>query len=177
VETSDQNRFEHAAVDLSREDFLDSVLMALSSTLQNTVGVKEASGFVSLVGMTVGEEIRTRYERANGNRPLDREALVSALVDLKRRIGGDFYVISDEGSRIVLGNRRCPFGDKVRGRPSLCMMTSNVFGRLVAESQGYGRVTIDEAIASGHSGCRVVIDLDPDDGTGHGRRYHRAHAP
>jgi predicted ArsR family transcriptional regulator len=165
--------FETADISLDREGFLGSVLKALATTLQDTVGVEEASGFVSLVGMAIGEELRVKYEDANGGRPLDRTAVTAALIDLKRRIGGDFYLIEETEDRTVLGNRRCPFGDWVIGRPSLCMMTSNVFGRMVAESQGYGRVTLDDTIASGGTGCRIAIDLDPDGSAGTGRRYHR----
>ena len=56
---------------------------------------------------------------------------------MKRRINGDFYVIEESETHIVLGNRACPFGDKVLGRPSMCMMTSNVFGHVAAENLGY----------------------------------------
>ena len=38
--------------------------------------------------------------------------------------------MEENEDRIVLGNRRCPFGEKVLGRPSMCMMTSNVFGSI-----------------------------------------------
>lgn len=174
MEEINPNRFVSAEINLEREGFFQSIVMALSGTLQDTVGIKDASGFVSLVGMSLGEEIAEKYERANGDRPLDRAALIDALIDLKRRIGGDFFVVSDDGGRIVLGNRRCPFGDGIKGFPSLCMMTSNVFGHLVAESQGYGRVTIEEAIAAGSSRCRIVIDLEPDARAGRGRQYFKA---
>jgi predicted ArsR family transcriptional regulator len=85
--------------------------------------------------------------------------VAEVLVDLKRRIQGDFYVISQDDEKIVLGNRACPFGDLVEGRPSLCMMTSNVFGTIAAENLGYAKVSLEETIATGASGCRVVIYL------------------
>src|SRR5262249_49477918 len=135
-------------------------------------GTKEATGFLSVVGMAVGEEILKKYEQARGC-PLDRSSLAGALVDFKRRVGGDFYVIEDEGRRVVLGKTRCPFGEAVKGRPSLCMMTSNIFGHFAAEAQGYGRVTLDRTIASGDSCCRITIDLDVDNDEAGGRRYHR----
>jgi hypothetical protein len=34
------------------------------------------------------------------------------LVDLKRRIQGDFYVLREDDQKIVLGNRHCPFEEK-----------------------------------------------------------------
>ncbi len=87
------------------------------------------------------------------------------LVDLKQRIQGDFYIIEEREDRIVLGNRQCPFGGYVEGRPSLCMMTSNVFGRIAAENLGYARVDIEQSIAAGDPLCRVVVYLRPQERT------------
>ena len=52
---------------------------------------------------------------------------------------------------------RSPFAEKVVGRPALCMMTSNVFGSIAAENLGYAKVVLEQAIARGDSGCRVVV--------------------
>ena len=92
---------------------------------------------------------------------LNREQVTAVLVDLKRRIDGDFFVIEESEDRIVLGNRRCPFGDAVRDRPSLCMMTSNVFGFIAAQNLGYAAVDLQQTIAAGHPTCRVVVSLKP----------------
>ena len=75
--------------------------------------------------------------------------------------------------QLVLGNRRCPFGDKVIGRPALCMMTSNVFGVIAAENAGYARVDIQKAIANGDGHCHVVVSLDGNDMEA-GREYFRS---
>jgi predicted ArsR family transcriptional regulator len=83
------------------------------------------------------------------------------LVDLKRRIEGDFFVIEENDDKIVLGNRQCPFAEKVVGRPSMCMMTSNVFGHIAADNLGYSKVALRETIADGASECRVIVYLRP----------------
>ena len=49
----------------------------------------------------------------------------------------------------------------VVGRPALCMMTSNVFGSISADNLGYSKVVIEQAIARGDTGCRVVAYLKP----------------
>jgi hypothetical protein len=38
----------------------------------------------------------------------------------KRRILGDFFIIENTPEKIVLGNRACPFAEKVIGRTSMC---------------------------------------------------------
>ena len=71
---------------------------------------------------------------------LKREQISAALVDLKQRIKGNFSIVSEDDDKIVLQTTSCPFEDKVVGRPSLCMMTSNVFGTITAENLGYAIV-------------------------------------
>lgn len=148
-----------------RDVFLRTLLRELTGTLQDVIGLEEASGFVSVVGRRMGDAIDQRYRRHLKAPKLSREQVSEVLVDLKARIEGDFRVISEDEHRIVLGNRRCPFGDAVKDRPALCMMTSNVFGTIVAENLGYARVQLEETIARGHGGCRIVIDLEPPETT------------
>ena len=84
-------------------------------------------------------------------------------------------MVEEDDTRIVLGNRACPFGELVRDRPSLCMMTSNVFGRIAAENLGYARVELRETIARGDPGCRVVVHLVPgDEADPQAREYFRS---
>ena len=146
---------------LERDLFLRTLLRHLAGTQQKVVGLEEASGFISVVGQEMGEEINQSYRDALGVSQLTREQVADVLVDLKRRIQGDFYVIEQDDEKIVLGNRACPFAEKVIGRPALCMMTSNVFGSIAAENLGYAKVVIEEAIANGDPGCRVVVHLKP----------------
>jgi hypothetical protein len=44
---------------------------------------------------------------------LSPEQMADLFVRLKGAMDGDFYVIDADERRIVLGNRRCPFGDDV----------------------------------------------------------------
>ena len=160
---------------LGRDVFLRRLLRELSGTLQDVVGAEEAAGYISVVGAAMGEHIDAEYKRALRLDRLDREQVARVLVDLKRRIEGDFFVIEEDSTKIVLGNRACPFGEFVEGRPSLCMMTSNVFGRIAAENLGYARVELQETIAQGHPGCRVVVHLVPsDEADPQAREYFRA---
>jgi hypothetical protein len=162
-------------IPLERDVFLRSLLRHLAGTLQDVVGIKEASGFVSIVGQEMGNDINQSYKRALAVESLTREQVGEVLVDLKRRIQGDFSIVEEDDEKIVLENRVCPFGDKVLDRPALCMMTSNVFGSIVADNLGYAKVAIEKAIARGDEGCRVVVylknSLAADDAQG--REYYK----
>lgn len=162
------------AVPLERDIFLRILIRELSGTLQDVVGLDEAAGFVSIVGQRMGQQIDRQYRAALGVERLDRNQIREVLVDLKRRIQGDFYVAEETDEKIVFGNRACPFGDKVLGRPAMCMMTSNVFGSIAAENLGYARVELEETIANGDGACRVVVHLKPTSGPGgaRGREYY-----
>lgn len=173
---SNDDRIPALELPLERDVFLRDLIRHLSGTLQDVVGLEEAAGFVSVVGQRVGEQINNTYKAALQVDVLSREQVSDVLVDLKRRILGDFYIIEEDEKKIVLGNRQCPFEDKVLGRPAMCMMTSNVFGVITAENLGYAKVVLEETIARGDAGCRVVVHLKPtaESEGAEGREYYRA---
>jgi predicted ArsR family transcriptional regulator len=150
-------------VELHRDLFLRKLLRELAGTLQDVVGVEEASGYITVVGRSIGEQIDSAYKKALAVDHLSKEQVAQVLVDLKKRIEGDFFILEETEDRIVLGNRACPFGEMVLDRPSLCMMTSNVFGYIAAQNLGYAAVELEQTIAEGAPGCRVVVHLRPTD--------------
>lgn len=150
-------------IPLERDGFTRSLIRELAGTLEEVVGIDDAAGYISVVGTAIGEQIDATYKEALAVDRLTRGQVAEVLVDLKRRIQGEFFIIEETEDRIVLGNRACPFGDKVVDRPSLCMMTSNVFGHIAGQNLGYAAVDLEQTIAEGHAGCRVVVYLRPDD--------------
>jgi predicted ArsR family transcriptional regulator len=159
------------AIPLDRDRFMRTLIRELAGTLESVVGAEDASGYISVVGATIGEDINGAYRKALQVSNLSRAQVADVLVDLKRRIEGEFYIIDENEDRIVLGNRACPFGEKVIGRPSMCMMTSNVFGHIAAENLGYARVELENTIAEGHAECRVIVHLKPAESGG--REYFK----
>lgn len=150
-----------AALDISleRDVFMRTFVRELANVLSDVVGTEEASGFLSVVGQVMGRQINLQYLQALQLKALSREQVAAVLVDFKRRIKGDFYVIEQDNEKIVLGNRLCPFAEKVLGQKTLCMMTSNVFGSITADNLGYAKVQLKETIAEGRPECRVVVYL------------------
>jgi hypothetical protein len=140
------------SIPLERDVFLRTLIRELSGTLQDVVGLEEASGFVSVVGQRVGDQINESYKNALQVAGLDRPQVAAVLVDLKRRIEGDFYVIEETEEKIVLGNRACPFGDKVLGRPAMC----DDFERVRRDSRREPRVLQGRAEGNHRPGtCRL----------------------
>lgn len=154
---TNNNEVKGIKLPLERDIFLRNLLRELSGTLEDVVGLEESSGFISIVGQRVGDWINEEYRRALSTEKLTPEQVRTVLIDFKARIQGDFFLIEEDEEKIVLGNRRCPFGDCVKDRSSLCMMTSNVFGVIAAENLGYSKVCLHETIAQGASGCKVVV--------------------
>lgn len=153
------------ATNLTAERFFADTVCSLAGTIESVVGLTDASAFVAQVGSDIGQKISGEYRAAHGGTlPRDPRAIADILADLKHRIGGEFRVVSADKDKLVLTASRCPFAERVEGKPSLCMMTTNVFGRVVANANGYARVDIDEAIALGHGRCHVTVHLRrPDD--------------
>jgi predicted ArsR family transcriptional regulator len=148
-------------VPLGHDLFLRTLIRELAGALEEVAGDDEASGLISIVGQRLGDQIDAAYRSALGVQRLAPEQVAEVLVDLERRILGDFYIIEQTDERIVLGNRACPFAEKVLDRPALCMVTSNIFGVIAAENLGYSKVVLEETIAGGARGCRVVVHLRP----------------
>jgi len=159
------NEMKKLDVPIERDWFFRRMIRTFAKSLEETVGVSEASGYVALVGSEMGQWIESEYQKSADEDCFGREEVAEMLVDLKRRIGGDFHIVSVDENRIVLGNRKCPFDELAIGRPSLCQMTSNVFGRITANQLGYARIELEETIAKGHDGCHIVIHLKPDGDT------------
>jgi predicted ArsR family transcriptional regulator len=161
------------SIPLERDIFLRTLIRELAGTLQDVVGLEEASGFISVVRQSMGRQIDQDYKAALAVSHLTPAQVADVLVDLKRRIQGDFYIIEQTNEKIVLGNRTCPFAEKVIDRPAICMMTSNVFGFITAENLGYAKVELQETISLGAPGCRVVVYLKPtpEAEASHGREY------
>jgi len=151
--------FSALEVPLDRDLFMRSLIRELSSVLEDVVGLEHTIGFISMVGQTMGDQIGAHYKEALGASKLTRPQVTEALLDLKHRIAGDFYLITQTDEQITMGCRACPFGDKVLDRRSMCMMTSNVFGTITSQNLGYAKVELAETIAAGDTECLVKVHL------------------
>ncbi len=150
-----------AALDISlnRDVFMRTLVREMTNVLCDVVGLEQATGFVAVVGQTMGRQIDQDYRHALQLPRLSREQVAAVLVDLKKRIQGDFYIVEQDDRHILLRNRACPFEDKVQGQRALCMMTSNVFGCIAAENLGYAKVELRQTIAEGAPECEVAVHL------------------
>jgi anti-sigma regulatory factor (Ser/Thr protein kinase) len=158
----------------SREPFLRALVVEMSRALADTHGPLASEEAVARVGATVGGQMEEEYRQARAVvGRLTAKQIADCYVRLKAAIDGEFYLISLSEDRIVLGNRRCPFGETVHHSPSLCRMTSSVFGGIAARNHGQAVVLLDERIAVGDPECRITVLLGPDAATrtAGGHRY------
>jgi anti-sigma regulatory factor (Ser/Thr protein kinase) len=159
-----------------KESFLRALVVQLAQAIETIHGPAASEAAVAQVGADVGGQMEEEYRAAhNLVGRMSLEQIADCYVRLKHAIDGDFFVIEASESRIVLGNNRCPFGDVVRLAPALCRMTSSVFGGIAARNSSEGAaVVLEERIAVGDPGCRVVVYLDrePDD-TNAAHHYRR----
>jgi DNA-binding NarL/FixJ family response regulator/anti-sigma regulatory factor (Ser/Thr protein kinase) len=143
-----------------KEAFLRALVVELAQTIEADQGPDVAAATVAQVGADIGGRMEQAYRVATGIAGrLSPEQMADLYVRLKGAIGGDFYVIQADERKIVLGNRRCPFGDVVQREPALCHMTSSVFGGIAARNASRSAVDLQERIALGDPECRIVIWL------------------
>ncbi len=160
-----------------KESFLRALVVQLAQTIEFQHGPDAAEAAVAQVGTDVGGQMEAEFRRAA--RVVGRmspEQLGRCYVRLKHAIDGGFSVVEADEEHIVLANDRCPFGDVVKLAPSLCRMTSSVFGGIAARNSDDGAaVLLEERIAVGDPGCRVVVYLGepPAQARAHAHRYHQ----
>ena len=173
---NETSEFYRLTIPLDRDRFARDLLGEFVDSLTHAVGAHKAGEFISQIGERTGAKACTYYCAALRRLTLTSSQIAAAFVDLKRRIGGDSYIVEQSDDKIVLGDRACPLGCKVLGRPALCMMTSGVFGAMAAHGAGYAKVELKETIALRHKECRVVVYLKPTAQAKRatGREYRRA---
>ena len=165
-------------VSLDRDIFLTSLVGELESTLKDTVGPDEASGWINAAGERVGERISEGYKSALAVRELPRARISEVLVDVSRRVASGYEALEEEDDRIVMINRTCSCGEKGPGHASMCTMTANVFGAIVAENLGYARVSLERKTIDGVPACVLHIGLQPSaQAGGQAREYFRGGRP
>ena len=160
-----------------KESFLRALVVQLAQTIELQHGPDAAEAAVAQVGTDVGGQMEEEFRRAE--RVVGRmspEQVGRCYVRLKHAIDGGFSVVEADEEHIVLVNDRCPFGDAVQLAPSLCRMTSSVFGGIAARNSDDGSaVLLEERIAVGDPRCRVVVHLGepPAQVRAHAHRYHQ----
>ena len=74
-------------IPLDRDVFLRTLIRELSGVLEDVVGLEEASGFISIVGQNIGNQMDLDYKEALGVSRLTRAQVADVLVDLKVTAG------------------------------------------------------------------------------------------
>ena len=161
-----------------KESFLRALVVQLSQAVEANEGPAAAEAAVAQVGADVGGQMEAEYRAAKGIvGRMTPEQIADCYVRLKHAIDGHFTIEEVTADRLVLTSTCCPFGEAVRAAPALCRMTSSVFGGIAARNSGKGAlVLLEERVAVGDPGCRVVVWLTADQAEVP-PWSHRYHAP
>lgn len=135
--------------DLLPDDRPAHLIGLIASEMASGRSLEEAA---ARAGATVAErEVRREGVAA------DAGDVARVLVDTERRLGADFEVVSSDPHRVVVRNRRCPFGSTAT---AMCRFTSALAGGLAARVSGQAEVNVVESLAAGDHQCHLVLDLD-----------------
>ncbi len=159
-----------------KESFLRALVVQLAQAIEVQHGQDAADAAVAQVGTDVGGQMEDEFRAAMTiTERMTPEQMGACYVRLKHAIDGGFRVLEATPERIVLVNDRCPFGPAVQQAPSLCRMTSSVFGGIAARnSEGGASVLLEERIAVGDPGCRVTVQLNVPEATAAPEAHHYA---
>lgn len=147
-------------VKLDRDEFLRQLITSLGYLNEGILGSDVVGAYIMQVGLSMGAAIEERYKQFWGiARPFTLEEYAHVIVDLKQKIRGNFSLVSLEPEKVVVRTTSCPFDRLVQRSPSLCFMTSSVFGGIAARNFGYAKVVLHQRIALGDPGCLVTVYL------------------
>jgi PAS domain S-box-containing protein len=161
-------------VPLDRDGFMRRLIASLGHLNEGILGSDIAGAYIMNVGLSMGAAIEAEYKHFWGiERSFTVDEYAHVIVDLKQKIQGNFSVVSKSDQKVVVRTTSCPFDDFVRQSPSLCFMTSSVFGGIAARNFGYAKVVLHRRIALGDDGCYVTVYLrsTPEAEAAVGREY------
>lgn len=145
---------------LDRDIFMRRLIASLGHLNEGILGSELTGAYIMNVGLSMGAAIEEEYKRFWGiNRALTLDEYAHVIIDLKQKIQGNFSLVSKDPLKVVVRTTSCPFDALVRQSPSLCFMTSSVFGGIAARNFGYAKVVLHQRIALGDPGCYVTIHL------------------
>ncbi|GIV96810.1 MAG: hypothetical protein KatS3mg057_1467 [Herpetosiphonaceae bacterium] len=162
-------------IPLDRDTFMRQLIASLGHLNEAILGSDVAGAYIMNVGLSMGAAIEAEYKRFWGiDRPFTLDEYAHVIVDLKQKIQGNFSLVSKDPTKIVVSTTSCPFDDFVRRSPSLCFMTSSVFGGIAARNFGYGKTVLHKRIALGDPGCYVTVYLQrtPEAAAAIGKEYY-----
>jgi polyhydroxyalkanoate synthesis regulator phasin len=173
AETYEERPHTDLPVSLDRDVFMRLLITNFAHVIEHLLDSDMAEAYVMQVGLSMGKQIEEVYKATFGTGELDLDQYAEVIIDLKRHIQGRFYLVEATPERVIAKTTSCPFEGIVRNAPSLCMMTSSVFGGIAARNFGYSKVELKERIALGHAGCTVVVHLKqtPETAAVEGKEY------
>lgn len=152
----------HTPIDLERDEFMRQLITSLGHLNETILGSDVAGAYIMNVGLSMGAAIEQSYKRFwQIDRPFTLDEYTHVIIDLKQKIHGNFSLVSQDPTRVVVRTTSCPFDTLVHRSPSLCFMTSSVFGGIAARNFGYAKVILQKRIALGDDGCYVIVHLTP----------------
>lgn len=161
-------------IPLDRDTFMRRLIASLGHLNEGILGNDIAGAYIMNVGLSMGAAIEAEYKRFwNIDRPFTLDEYAHVIVDLKQKIKGNFSLVSKDSTKVVVRTTSCPFDEFVRQSPSLCFMTSSVFGGIAARNFGYAKTVLHKRIALGDPGCYVTVYLQrtPESEAAVGKEY------
>lgn len=161
-------------ITLDRDSFMRRLVSSLGHLNEGLLGSDVAGAYILNVGLSMGAAIEAEYKRYwRLDRALTVDEYAHVIVDLEQKIHGRFSLVSKEPEKVIVQTSACPFDAYVRQSPSLCFMTSSLFGGIAARNFGYAKVVLHRRIALGDPNCYVTIHLqrNAEARAGVGREY------
>jgi len=143
-------------VDINKTKFLKEMITGICENI-STDQLKKA---IEKIAIKIGQEISDIYRNFHNTAKLTKTQLIDSIIDAMNKLGAHFSLISEDKDKIVFRNSKCLFGNKIKRCQLLCLTTSNIIGKIVAENLGYSRVELKRTIANGYNEDIIRVYLN-----------------
>jgi len=131
-------------VNMNRDIFLTQTINELALNIDKN----QIKRTLNKIGLKLGKQIEQLYKEFYSVEKLNISQLTEALVDVEKKIGGNFSVVEKTPEKIIFKNNKCPFGnDRIKECPELCAITSSIFGIMASKNFAYSKVCLKKTIA------------------------------
>lgn len=145
---------------MDANSLLRELLAGAATISEQALGPEMASAYLTAVGRLVAGKVEQLYRDAWGvRRAFTPEEYARLVVDLKKRIGEEFFLTSVSREKVVIHGGQCPFRDLVRTTPQLCLITGSLLGDIAVRNFGYAKVARRRCIGAGDAGCEIAVHL------------------
>lgn len=128
-------------VNLNKELFLKKITTYLASNIYK--GEKKEA--LNKAGLDLSNYLERIYKEHYRVEKLSFDQVIDVIVDVYKKVGGNFKIIEKDSKKLLLRCKKSPFGEDIADSFILFNINAGIMGGLISKSKGYCKVCLKPA--------------------------------